>query len=163
MEVYEYLDQVEKQIRQEAVRKEIRIELGQHIEDQADFYQESGMSRAEAVERAVEDMGDPVETGVQLDMVHQPQLDKKLMFAVALLLATEAILQIFFYLRIERQPAVFLYSGHDKFSVTDRNFISGYVADCCFRSCFQQESFGHFPALLICFMYGGMIFGYFSG
>ena len=44
MEVYEYLDQVEKQIRQEAVRKEIRIELGQHIEDQADFYQESGMS-----------------------------------------------------------------------------------------------------------------------
>ena len=55
MEVYEYLDQVEKQIRQEAVRKEIRTELGQHIEDQADFYQESGMSRAEAVERAVED------------------------------------------------------------------------------------------------------------
>ncbi|HJD29727.1 MAG TPA: hypothetical protein H9914_12145 [Candidatus Blautia avicola] len=27
MEVYEYLDQVEKQIRQEAVRKEIRTEL----------------------------------------------------------------------------------------------------------------------------------------
>ena len=106
MEVYEYLDQVEKQIRQEAVRKEIRIELGQHIEDQADFYQESGMSRAEAVERAVEDMGDPVETGVQLDMVHQPQLDKKLMLAVAILLAVEAILQIFYYLRIERQPPV---------------------------------------------------------
>ena len=106
MEVYEYLDQVEKQIRQEAVRKEIRTELGQHIEDQADFYQESGMSRAEAVERAVEDMGDPVETGVQLDMVHQPQLDKKLMLAVAILLAVEAILQIFYYLRIERQPPV---------------------------------------------------------
>lgn len=107
MEVYEYLDQVEKQIRQEAVRKEIRIELGQHIEDQADFYQESGMSRAEAVERAVEDMGDPVETGVQLDMVHQPQLDKKLMLAVALILTAEAILQIFYYLRIERQSPVF--------------------------------------------------------
>ena len=47
MEVYEYLNQVEKQIRQEAVREEIRTELRQHIEDQADFYQESGMSRSE--------------------------------------------------------------------------------------------------------------------
>ena len=82
MEVYEYLDQVEKQIRQEAVREEIRTELRQHIEDQADIYQESGMSRKDAVEKAVEDMGDPVETGVQLDMVHQPQLDKKLIFAI---------------------------------------------------------------------------------
>ena len=80
------------------------------------------MSRAEAVERAVEDMGDPVETGVQLDMVHQPQLDKKLMLAVAILLAVEAILQIFYYLRIERQPpvlsaAAMITFGTDKFSV----------------------------------------------
>ena len=107
MEVYEYLDQVEKQIRQEAVREEIRTELRQHIEDQADIYQESGMNRKDAVEKAVEDMGDPVETGVQLDMVHQPQLDKKLMLAVALILTAEAILQIFYYLRIERQSPVF--------------------------------------------------------
>lgn len=107
MEVYEYLDQVEKQIRQEAVREEIRTELRQHIEDQTDFYQESGMSRKDAVEKAVEDMGDPVETGVQLDMVHQPQLDRKLMLTVALILAAEAILQIFYYLKIERQSPVF--------------------------------------------------------
>ncbi len=53
MEVYEYLDQVEKQIRQEAVREEIRTELRQHIEDQADIYQESGMNRKDAVEKAV--------------------------------------------------------------------------------------------------------------
>src|SRR5699024_672970 len=107
MEVYEYLDQVEKQIRQEAVREEIRTELRQHIEDQADIYQESGMSRKDAVEKAVEDMGDPVETGVQLDMVHQPQLDKKLMLAVALILTAEAILQIFDDWRIERHTPVF--------------------------------------------------------
>ena len=122
MEVYEYLDQVEKQIRQEAVREEIRTELRQHIEDQADIYQESGMNRKDAVEKAVEDMGDPVETGVQLDMVHQPQLDKKLMLAVALILTAEAILQIFYYLRIERQSPVFFCCGHafvwpDKLSV----------------------------------------------
>lgn len=52
------------------MREEIRTELRQHIEDQADIYQESGMNRKDAVEKAVEDMGDPVETGVQLDMVH---------------------------------------------------------------------------------------------
>lgn len=94
MKVYEYLDQVEKQIRQEAVRKEIRTELRQHIEDQADFYQESGMCRKEAVEKAVADMGDPVETGVRLDMVHQPQLDKKLLGVITGILCLGAVIGI---------------------------------------------------------------------
>ena len=140
MEVYEYLDQVEKQIRQEAVREEIRTELRQHIEDQADFYQESGMSRKEAVERAVEDMGDPVETGVQLDMVHQPQLDKKLMFAVALLLATEAILQIFFYLRIERQPAVFSTVAMIMFGLIDFLWMLMFATRSFFSHKFHEAS-----------------------
>lgn len=140
MEVYEYLDQVEKQIRQEAVREEIRTELRQHIEDQADFYQESGMSRKEAVERAVEDMGDPVETGVQLDMVHQPQLDKKLMFAVALLLATKAILQIFFYLRIERQPTVFSTVAMIMFGLIDFLWMLMFATRSFFSHKFHEAS-----------------------
>ena len=157
MEVYEYLDQVEKQIRQEAVRKEIRIELGQHIEDQADFYQESGMSRAEAVERAVEDMGDPVETGVQLDMVHQPQLDKKLMFAVALLLATEAILQIFFYLRIERQPAVFSTVAMIMFGLIDFLWMLMFATRSFFSHKFHEASTWFCMLLSIAIL--GAVFG----
>lgn len=37
------------------------------------------MSREEAVERAVKEMGDPVETGIALDKVHRTRLDVKLL------------------------------------------------------------------------------------
>ena len=140
MEVYEYLDQVEKQIRQEAVREEIRTELRQHIEDQADFYQESGMSRKDAVEKAVEDMGDPVETGVQLDMVHQPQLDKKLMLAVALILAAEAILQIFYYLRVERQSLVISVVAMLMFGLINFLWMLMFAARSFFSQKFHKAS-----------------------
>ena len=140
MEVYEYLDQVEKQIRQEAVREEIRTELRQHIEDQADIYQESGMNRKDAVEKAVEDMGDPVETGVQLDMVHQPQLDKKLMLAVALILTAEAILQIFYYLRIERQSPVFSTAAMLLFGLINFLWMLMFAAKSFFSQKFHEAS-----------------------
>lgn len=157
MEVYEYLDQVEKQIRQEAVREEIRTELRQHIEDQADFYQESGMSRKDAVEKAVEDMGDPVETGVQLDMVHQPQLDKKLMLAVALILAAEAILQIFYYLRIERQSPVFSTVAMVMFGLINFLWMLMFAARSFFSQKFHKASTWFVMWLSIAVL--GVVFG----
>ena len=140
MEVYEYLDQVEKQIRQEAVREEIRTELRQHIEDQADFYQESGMSRKEAVERAVEDMGDPVETGVQLDMVHQPQLDKKLLISVAILLIVEAGFQIIYYIRVEERPFVFSSVAMSLFALINFFWMLMYAKRSFFSQKFHKTS-----------------------
>ena len=157
MEVYEYLDQVEKQIRQEAVREEIRTELRQHIEDQADIYQESGMNRKDAVEKAVEDMGDPVETGVQLDMVHQPQLDKKLMLAVALILTAEAILQIFYYLRIERQSPVFSAAAMLLFGLINFLWMLMFAAKSFFSQKFHEAStwFGMWLSIAVL----GAVFG----
>ena len=140
MEVYEYLNQVEKQIRQEAVREEIRTELRQHIEDQADFYQESGMSRKEAVERAVADMGDPVETGVQLDMVHQPQLDKKLLISVAILLIVEAGFQIIYYIRVEERPFVFSSVAMSLFALINFFWMLMYTKRSFFSQKFHKTS-----------------------
>lgn len=140
MEVYEYLNQVEKQIRQEAVREEIRTELRQHIEDQADFYQESGMSRKEAVERAVADMGDPVETGVQLDMVHQPQLDKKLLISVAILLIVEAGFQIIYYIRVEERPFVFSSVAMSLFALINFFWMLMYAKRSFFSQKFHKTS-----------------------
>ena len=149
MEVYEYLDQVEKQIRQEAVREEIRTELRQHIEDQADFYQESGMSRKDAVEKAVEDMGDPVETGVQLD--------KKLMLAVALILAAEAILQIFYYLRVERQSLVISVVAMLMFGLINFLWMLMFAARSFFSQKFHKASTWFVMWLSIAVL--GVVFG----
>ena len=82
MTLSEYLEIVKKQIRQEQMREELAEELRCHVEDQAEVYEELGYSPEMAMDRAVADMGDPVETGVQLDLVHQPRLDKKLLWMI---------------------------------------------------------------------------------
>lgn len=61
----EYLEIVKEQIRQKQMQEELAEELGCHIEDQAEVYRSLGYPVEKAMEKAVEDMGDPVETGVQ--------------------------------------------------------------------------------------------------
>lgn len=79
MKVHEYLKTVEEQIRCKSIWEDIRTELLGHIEEDTEYFRRKGMSREEAVERAVEEMGDPVETGIELDKVHRTRLDVKLL------------------------------------------------------------------------------------
>ena len=94
MTVYEYLVIVEQQIRQKSVSAEIIGELKQHVEDQAEAFCGEGMDPALAIERAVEEMGDPVETGIQLDQVHQPHPDVKLLMVLAGIDLAVTVLQL---------------------------------------------------------------------
>ena len=52
----------------------VEEELREHIRDQAEAYEAEGMFEEEALEKAVRDMGDPVETGVALDRIHRPHM-----------------------------------------------------------------------------------------
>lgn len=74
MRMEEYLCTVTEQIRCTRVREQISGELRDHILDQAEAYEAEGMFEDEAMEKAVRDMGDPVETGVSLDRIHRPQI-----------------------------------------------------------------------------------------
>ena len=75
MRLDEYLDTVASQIRYTKIRGDITEELKNHILDQAEFYEAQGAFPEEAMERAVREMGDPVETGVSLDRIHRPQMN----------------------------------------------------------------------------------------
>ena len=55
-------------------RPEVARELGDHIEDQTRAFMSEGMSRQEAEKAAVKEMGNPVETGVELDKIHCPKM-----------------------------------------------------------------------------------------
>lgn len=79
MKVHEYLKLVEEQIHCKSIWEDIRLELLGHMEEDTEYFQKKGMSREEAVERAVKEMGDPVETGIALDKVHRTRLDVKLL------------------------------------------------------------------------------------
>ncbi len=85
MRMEEYLNTVTEQIRCVRVREMISEELKDHILDQAKAYEEEGMFEEDAMEKAVRDMGDPVETGVSLDRIHRPQISAGLLVLIGLI------------------------------------------------------------------------------
>ncbi len=70
----EYLRQVRKQIHYIFDRNAIEEELNQHLEDSIWDLLEEGYSQEEAERQAVSQMGDPIETGKQLNREHHPFL-----------------------------------------------------------------------------------------
>ena len=70
----EYLTILTDQIRCRMAREDVRKELLCHIEDQKAAFLSEGMEAAEAEEAAVREMGDPVETGNELDRIHRPKM-----------------------------------------------------------------------------------------
>ena len=74
MKAEEYLKTLTDQIRCKMAREAVRDELLAHIEDQKTAYLSEGMEQEEAEEAAVREMGDPVETGNEMDRIHRPKM-----------------------------------------------------------------------------------------
>ena len=75
----EFLKILTEQIRCVKARDGVARELADHILDQAQVYEQSGIEHDKAVEMAVKEMGDPVEIGVSLDRIHRPQTDWRML------------------------------------------------------------------------------------
>lgn len=71
--VWDYLDAVEAQIRWKRARAVAAQELETHLEDQREEFLAEGHPPAEAERLAVEEMGDPVAVGADLDRLHRPR------------------------------------------------------------------------------------------
>lgn len=69
----QYLSRLTEQLQYRPVRQKIYREYEDHIDDETEYRISTGMTREEAVEAAVEQMGDPVETGKALDQIHRPE------------------------------------------------------------------------------------------
>lgn len=74
MKQQEYLEILMEQLRCKKARGMVEKEIRSHIEDQKCAYMADGMEEEEAEEEAVRQMGDPVETGIELDRIHKPQM-----------------------------------------------------------------------------------------
>lgn len=70
----DYIRILTEQIRCKKARNQVAQEILNHMEEQEEFFISEGMTRDEAQAEAVKEMGDPVETGAALDMVHRPQM-----------------------------------------------------------------------------------------
>ncbi|MDC7293042.1 permease prefix domain 1-containing protein [Butyrivibrio sp. DSM 10294] len=70
----EYIRKLLEQVRFKKAHKAIQEEIRSHIEDQIEANIDDGMDPATAEQKAVEDMGDPIEVGISMDRVHKPQM-----------------------------------------------------------------------------------------
>ena len=89
-----YLEELQQQIRWKRARPVVAAELGRHLTDQRDAFLEEGYSPEEAEHLAVEEMGDPVSVGLELDCIHRPRPQWGLLVLTMLLAAAGAFLRI---------------------------------------------------------------------
>lgn len=89
----EYLDVLTQQLRCEKAKDIVVTEISAHIGDQAQAYIEDGMEREQALQKAVEQMGDPVEAGMALDRIHRPKIDWRMLGMIAALSVAGIFLQ----------------------------------------------------------------------
>lgn len=82
MEWSEYITTVKAQIRNGKAKMLIEDELKDHFEEQTKAYQEQGLNTMEAEKQAILDMGDPVLVGTELNRVHRPKLEGKVLILV---------------------------------------------------------------------------------
>lgn len=90
--IKDYLNTVGEQIRWKRARASVVLELEQHLCDQRDAFANDGYDDAEHM--AVEEMGDPVVLGTQLDSIHRPRPQTGLLALTILFACVCAFLRV---------------------------------------------------------------------
>lgn len=90
----DYLAQLKGQIRCKKAKSLVAEEIDQHIEDQKASYMKEGDDENIAMGKALEQMGDPLEAGKQLDKIHKPKTEWHILLVVLALCCFGALAQI---------------------------------------------------------------------
>ncbi len=92
--IRDYLDTAAAQIRWKRARTVVVRELETHLEDQRQEFQAEGHPPEEAERLAVEEMGDPVAVGTDLDRLHRPKSQWKMLCLLAVALGLWLVLRL---------------------------------------------------------------------
>jgi cell division protein FtsW (lipid II flippase) len=93
--VKSYLGTVRRQIRWKRAHPFVLEEIKNHIIDQRDAFLREGLDEETAVERAIDEMGDPVAVGEKLDRIHRPRPDWVLLALTASMLLLGLFIQYY--------------------------------------------------------------------
>ncbi len=94
MDAKSFLNIVCERIKYKPVRAGISEELEQHINDIKEDYIDKGMEEKQAEEKAVLQMGDAEEIGKNLNKIHKPRLDWKLIILIVILTSFSFVVAI---------------------------------------------------------------------
>lgn len=96
MKMEEYLNKVTEQMRCKKARASVAGELENHILDQMEAYKREGLNEEEALDKAIIEMGDPVEVGVSFDRIHRPQMSWGMLILAGVISIFSILLQLTF-------------------------------------------------------------------
>ena len=94
MDIKGFLNTVCKEIKYEPARKHISEELEVHMQEIKEECINNGMDENEAEEKAASQMGLPEEIGKQLNKIHRPKLDWKLLILIIILMSFSLLISI---------------------------------------------------------------------
>lgn len=100
-EIESFLDRVCDYVSYKRLHKALKKELTDHLEDLILEYEKAGMDTQAAVEKAIEQMGNPEEIGKGFNQVHQPQRD----WWMISLIGAVVLLGGFVFLSLTQDPA----------------------------------------------------------
>ena len=93
----DYLDQICGQVRWKKAHPVIRKELQDHLQDQAQAFEDEGNTPEKAAEMAVREMGDPVMLGTQFDRCYRPGFNWPILLTTLILIALGLIARMMMY------------------------------------------------------------------
>ncbi len=94
MDIKCFLNNVCKEIKYKPARKDISEELEVHIQEIKKDYISDGMNEKEAEEKAVSQMGKAEDIGRQLNRIHKPHLDWKLLILIVILMGFNLLISV---------------------------------------------------------------------
>ena len=94
MDIKEFLNKICNEIKYKPIRKEISEEIQTHIEEIKQNNINNGMEEQIAEEKAIKEMGEAEEIGKQLNKIHRPKLDWKLLILIIILTTYGLIIAI---------------------------------------------------------------------
>ena len=123
MKANEYMKRMMKTVVSHKEKEGIRKELQDCIDDLTEAYMEQGMSKEEAEEEAIRQMGDPYETGEMFNEVYQPRFEWRVAgYTVIWIILTKVI-----FGGLESSFGASNYSVMSKFIIGGISIIAGIV------------------------------------
>lgn len=125
MQINEFLNSVCEQIKYKPIRNTIAEELKDHIEDKKEELIEMGQNEEKAEKNAVEQMGDAEIIGKELNKVHRPRLDWKLLIILVVLLIFGFVISYIITENEHTEMMQYMKEGVSKYITT--NYMIKYV------------------------------------
>lgn len=156
MDKEEYLNIVLEQVRNKRAKEMICEEIGNHIDDQANAYIDMGIEEEKAMEMSVEEMGDPVDTGVSLDRIHRPKMEWKLLILIAIISMISIVVQFAIYQENTSEGTYYLFHQLFYISIGFGAMLITYYIDYSMIGKFAKEIAVVFSLyLFVCIFFTG--------